>query len=70
MKRRTFDSPRALAEYEPHPYPAQLDTACVHKTPCSGKCILRADTRHQYHTCRDPLCVACHGSARFGRARV
>jgi hypothetical protein len=33
--------------------------------PCGNKCVLRGDVYHDYCSCDDATCQACHGRERF-----
>jgi hypothetical protein len=60
---------RAAYDSTIKPYSSELDHSCPLKCPCGGKCILRADRRHFFHTCRNEHCQHCHGDKRFRRGR-
>lgn len=41
--------------------------SCTVSAPCGNACCLNGFYRHEYHTCKDITCVACHAGERFGR---
>lgn len=51
------------------PFPTDLNHQCISTPPCGGSCILDGRHRHQFHTCGNRQCTACHNTARFPARR-